>query len=37
MLAGIEDFLGGFNQPTGQWGPGGYVVERARLEWRQQA
>jgi hypothetical protein len=30
MLAEIEHFLEGFYQPTGQWGPGGNVVERAR-------
>jgi hypothetical protein len=36
--AEIEDFLEGFNQPTyrgmrDQWGPGGDLVEPARLEW----
>ena len=37
MLAKIEDFLEGFNQPTYRgmrikWGPGRYLVEPARLE-----
>jgi hypothetical protein len=38
MLQEIEDFIEGFNQPTyrgnaDQRGPGGDMVEPARLEW----
>jgi hypothetical protein len=38
MLAEIEDFIEGFNQPTypryaGQWGPGAHLEHPARLEW----
>jgi hypothetical protein len=37
MLAEIEDVLEGFNRPrhAGQWGPCGYVVRPAWLEWRR--
>jgi hypothetical protein len=37
MLAEIEDFIEGFNQPTyrhaGQWGQGRYVVIQAWVVW----
>ena len=38
MLAEIEDFIEGFNQPTYRgmrikWGPGADLVEPERVEW----